>query len=128
MEWVLTLTSSVVALLLLAPLVVLLGGLMLFGLAGHFFSSSFVVSRASLDCPFSKQHAAVEFIGEPGGDRATDVLSCSVFAPKPYHVRCKKECVGLAEVGWTPSFMMPRFALLSGDVAYRSSASSGPVR
>ncbi len=120
MEWVLTLTSSFVVLLLLAPLAVLLGGFMLFGLVGHVLSPGPMVSRTAFDCPFSKRRASVEFLSEPGSDRPTGVLSCSVFAPKPYHVRCQKGCLGLAETGWALSPMMPRYALLSGGLAYRA--------
>ncbi len=127
MEWVLTLTSTFVVLCLLAPLVVLLGGVMLFGLVGHVVRSGPMVSRTAFDCPFSKQRASVEFLGEPASDRPADVLSCSVFAPRPYHVRCEKACLGLAETRWALSPMMPRYALLSGGVAYRATPSAeGP--
>ena len=122
MEWVLTLTSSFVVLFLLAPLVVLLGALVLFGLVGHVFAAGPMVSKTSFDCPFSNRRATVEFVSDAGIDHPTDVMSCSVFDPKPYHVRCKKECIGLAEAGYAQSPMMPRFALLSGGVAYRASA------
>jgi hypothetical protein len=127
MEWVLTLTSGVVVLCLLGPLVILLGGLMLFGLLGHVVRSGPAVWRTTFDCPFSKQRASVEFLGEPASDpdHPGDVLSCSVFAPKAYHVRCQKACLGLAETRWALSPMMPRYALLSGDVAYRVTAGNG---
>ena len=39
MEWVLTLTSGIVVLCLLGPLVMLLGGLMLFGLSSALFAA-----------------------------------------------------------------------------------------
>lgn len=120
MEWVLTLTSSFVVLFLLAPLVVMLGALVLFALVGHVFGSGPVVSKTSFDCPFSTHHATVEFVSDLGIDRPTDVMSCSVFDPKPYHVRCKKECIGLAKMGSALSPMMPRYSLLSGGVAYRA--------
>ena len=124
MEWVLTLTSGVVVLCLLGPLVILLGGLMLFGLVGHVVRSGPEVLRKAFDCPFSKQRASVEFLGGGASDHPSDVLSCSVFAPKPYHVRCEKACLGLAETRWALSPMMPRYALLSGGVAYRSAMGS----
>ncbi len=111
---------SFVVLLLLAPLAGLLGGLVLFGLVGHVLSPGAMVSRTAFDCPFSERRASVEFLSEPGSDRPTGVLSCSVFAPKPYHVRCEKGCLGLAETGWALSPMMPRYALLSGGLAYRA--------
>jgi hypothetical protein len=125
MEWVLTLTSGIVVLCLLGPLVMLLGGLMLFGLVGHVVRSGPTVSRTAFDCPFSRQRASVEFLGEAASDHPTDVLSCSVFAPRPYHVRCEKACLGLAETRWALSPMMPRYALLSGGVAYRATPVNG---
>ena len=129
MEWVLTLTSSFVVLCLLGPLVALLGGLMLFGLAGHLVHSGPSVWRTAFVCPFSKKRASVEFLGEPTSDHPSDVLSCSVFAPKPYHIRCDKACLGLSETRSVLSPMMPRYALLSGGVAYRATHSSGsPAR
>ena len=126
MEWVLPLTSSFVVVFLLGPLVVLLGVLLVFGLVGHVFSSGPMVSKTSFDCPFSKQRASVEFVSDPGFDRPTDVMSCSIFDPKPYHVRCKKECIGLAETGLAFSPMMPRYSLLSSGVAYRAPAVERP--
>ena len=125
MEWVLTLTSGIVVLCLLGPLVILLGGLMLFGLLGHVVRSGPGVWRTAFDCPFSKRRASVEFLGEASSDHPTDVLSCSVFAPKPYHIRCEKACLGLAETRCALSPMMPRYALLSGGVAYRATAGNG---
>jgi hypothetical protein len=61
---------------------------------------------------------SVEFLTAPGSDRPSDVLSCSVFA-KPYHVRCKKGCLELAEAGWAPPLTVPRYALLSDGVVLR---------
>jgi len=125
MEWVLTLMSSFVVLCLLGPLVMLLGGLMLFGLLGHVVRSGPGLWRTTFDCPFSKKQASVEFFGEAGADHPTDVLSCSVFAPKPYHVRCEKACLDLTETRCAFSPMMPRYALLSGGVAYRATGGNG---
>ena len=90
MEWVLTLTSSVVVLCLLGPLVILLGGLMVFGLVGHVVRSGPAVWRTAFDCPFSNQRARVEFLGESTSEQPRDVLSCSVFAPKPYDGRLRE--------------------------------------
>jgi hypothetical protein len=126
MEWMLTLTSGAVVLLLLGPMVMLLGGLMLFGLVGHLFKGPGVF-RTAFDCPFSKQRASVEFLGGSTSDHPADVLSCSVFAPKPYHVRCEKACLGLAETRGVLSPMMPRYALLADGVAYRAPAGATVV-
>jgi len=126
MEWVPTVTSGLVVMLLVGPLVVMLAGLVLFGLVGQVLRSRLMVSRTTFDCPFSKQRASVEFLGDGGAsDRPADVLSCSVFAPRPYHVRCEKACLGLAETWSAMSPMMPRYALLSGGVAYRAAPANG---
>jgi hypothetical protein len=117
MEWALALASGFVLVLLVAPLIVLLLALAALGATG-FLPGSKTVSRTSFDCPFSKRRATVDFLVGPTSGQPLDVLSCSVFS-KPYHVRCKKGCLALAETGWTPPPMMPRFALLSGGVAYR---------
>ena len=117
MEWVLALTSGFVVPLLLGPLAVLLGALMLFGVIGHVLSGP-TVSRTAFDCPFSKRRATVEFLIPPGAGQPSDVLSCSVFS-EPYHVRCHKGCLAMAETGWMPSPMMPRYALLADGLSYR---------
>jgi hypothetical protein len=121
-EWALGLTSSLVVLLLVTPVAVLVGGLIVFMAANHVFTGP-MVGRTSFDCPFSKRQAKVEFLSEAGSEHPTDVLSCSVFAPRPYHVRCEKRCLALAETGWALSPMMPRYALLSGGVGYRVASS-----
>lgn len=122
MDWVLRLVSSVVVLLLLAPLVVLLAELILFGLVGHLLPRNLVRSRATFDCPYSKRRATVEFLSPPDAGQPSDVLSCSVFS-NPYHVACKKGCLTMTETGWTPSPMMPRYSLLADGVAYRPAGS-----
>jgi hypothetical protein len=118
MDWVLTLMSSVVVMLLVVPLVVLVGGILLVWAIGHILLGSPIRSRAVFDCPFAKQRASVEFLSLPGAGQPSDVLACSVF-PKPDHVRCGKACLKLAESGWMPSPMMPRYALLADGVSYR---------
>src|SRR5262249_15317169 len=118
MESVLTLTSGVVVLCRLGPLVVLLGGLMVFGLVGHVLHSGPMVSRPAFDCPFSKQKASVEFLAGAVSDHPTDVLSCSVFAPKPYHVRCEKSVPwsGRNAVGAVSDDAALRLALRRGSL------------
>jgi hypothetical protein len=124
MEWVLAIVAGGGVLLLLAPLVLTLGGLVLLGLFGHVLPGGAAVSRVSFDCPFSRRRVTAEFLTAPGTEEPADVLSCDAFA-KPYHVRCKKDCLGLAHAGWAASAMMPRYALLSGGVAVRPLAEAG---
>jgi hypothetical protein len=126
MEWSLPLVGMLLLMLLVVPPAVLVSTLLLLWLSGHFVPAGPTVARTSFDCPFSKRRASVEFLIAPGSDRPSDVLSCSVFA-KPYHVRCKKGCLELADAGWAPSPMMPRYALLADGVALRPvGARQGP--
>ncbi len=118
MEWVLTLTASVLVALLVVPFVVLVGGILLMWAIGHLLPGSPIVSSTTFDCPFSKRRATIEFLTPQGAGQPSDVLSCSVF-PHPSHIRCKKECLKLAQSGWMPSPMMPRFSLLADGVSYR---------
>ena len=118
MESGLPLVGLLMVVLLVVPPAVLVGAMLLLWVSGHFLPAGPTVARMSFDCPFSKRRASVEFLIAPGSDRLSDVLSCSVF-PKPYHVRCRKDCLKMAEAGWAPSPMMPRYALLANGVAMR---------
>jgi hypothetical protein len=114
----LPLVGMLTLVLLVVPPAVLVSVMLFLWLSHYFLPVGPTVARASFDCPFSKRRASVEFLIAAGSDRPSDVLSCSVF-PKPGHVRCKKGCLSMAEVGRTPSPIMPRYALLSGGVAMR---------
>ncbi len=124
MEWVLAPMSSLLVVVLAVPAIAAVGVLLLLCAVGHVFPASPTLSRATFHCPFSKRKATVDFLVSPGSGQPSDVLSCSVF-PRPYHVRCKKGCLGLAEAGWTASPMIPRFALLADGVGYRPLARPG---
>jgi len=128
MEWGLPLVSLLVFVIVVIPPVVLLSAMLLLWGSSHFLPAGPTVARTSFDCPFSKRHVSVEFLIAPESDRPSDVLSCSVFA-KPYHVRCKKGCLELAEAGWAPPLMVPRYALLSDGVVLRPvGAKQGPAQ
>ncbi len=118
MALVLPLVGMLTLVLLVVPPAVLVGVMLLLWLSHYFLPAGPTVARASFDCPFSKRRANVEFLVAAASDRPSDILSCSVF-PKPDHLRCKKGCLSMAEVGRAPSPMMPRYALLSGGVAMR---------
>jgi len=120
MDWLLAPISSLVVIVLVVPLVLMLGAAVML-LIGHTIPGGSTLSRVAFNCPFSKRTATVEFLGPSGSEQPTDVLSCSVFA-KPYHVRCEKGCLTLAETGWNSSPLMPRFALLADGVTYRSAS------
>ncbi len=118
MAFVLPLVGMLTLVLLLVPPAVLISMVLLLWLSHYFLPAGPTVARASFDCPFSKRRASVEYLIPTGSDWPSDVLSCSVF-PMPEHIRCKKGCLSMAEVGRAPSPMMPRYALLSGGVAKR---------
>ena len=126
MEWLLAPMSSLLAALLIVPVIVLLGAAVLL-MIGHIVPGGPTLSRVAFHCPFSRRRVTVEFLSPSGAAKPTDVLSCSVFS-NPYHIRCEKRCLGMAETGWMPSPLMPRFALLADGVAYRTvDSAEGPA-
>lgn len=118
MEWALPLVFVAVAMVVVLPLALLLAAVALLGFVGHFGAGRPIISRASFNCPFSKQRASVEFLTPTGSEKTTDVLSCSVFS-QPYEIRCKKGCLELATAGWSPPLTVPRYALLADGIALR---------
>ncbi len=126
MAWGITLVSSFTVLLLLGPLALLAGGIVALVVLGHSLPVSPTVARSSFVCPFSKRRVTAEFLSWPRSDRPTDVLSCTAFGD-PHRIRCHKGCLGLAETGWAPSPMVPRFALIAGGVTHRPIARPEPA-
>jgi len=124
MEWIGSLAATFVVLLLVVPAAVAVGSLFLLGAVGWVFDASPSVARAGFYCPFSKRWVTAAFLTKPGSEEPSDVLSCSRFG-RDGAVTCKKGCTHLAKTGWAPSCMEPRFALLSGGVAYRPVAGAG---
>jgi len=117
------------------PLLLLLGFFIVavpigvyFGTVALLWASSLVsgsaLSRTGFYCPFTKQRVTAEFLTEAGSDQPSDVLSCSAFA-KPYHVRCRKACLDLAETHSVSTALLPRYSLIAGGTAYRVAASPG---
>lgn len=124
MEWIGPLVATFVLFLLVVPAVVAVGSVILLGTVGWVFYASPSVARAGFYCPFSKRWVTAAFLTQAGAEEPSDVVSCSRFG-NDGAVTCKKGCTHLAETGWTASCMEPRFALLSGDVAYRPVAGAG---
>ena len=125
MEWVPPL------LLLLGVLIVVVPAGVYFGAVALLWVSSLLpegsaLSRTRFYCPATKQLVTAEFLTHAGSDHPSDVLSCSVFE-KPYHVRCKKACLALAETHSVSMSLLPRYSLIAGGTAYRVAASPGPV-
>lgn len=124
-EWAGPLVASFVLLLLAVPVVVAVGSVFLLGVAGWISYASPTVGRTGFHCPFSKRWVTAAFLTRPGSDQPEDVVACSRFKDGRA-ITCGKRCLHLAQTGWAASCMAPRYALLSGDVAYRPVA--GPAR
>ena len=118
MEWLLMLTTGLALLVLLSPLIILLGTVFVLVPLAHLLPPPASVARASFDCPYARRRVNVAFMTPPGAERPSDVLSCSLFSDAP-PIRCEKGCLGLARTGWTPSPMVPRYALVADGVAPR---------
>ena len=118
MESIGSLVATLVLILLVVPAVVAVGSVFLLGAAGWMSYASPSLARARFYCPFSKRSVMAAFVTRPGSEQPTDVISCSLFQGGRA-ITCQKGCVHLAETGWSASPMEPRYALLSGDVAYR---------
>ena len=119
MELLVMLVTGLAAFVLLLPLILLLGTIFILVPLAHLLPAPSMVARTSFDCPFSKRWVNVAFLTEPSAEGPSDVLSCSLFTDER-GIRCNKGCLGLARTtGWTPSPVVPRFALLAGGVALR---------
>ncbi|HET7343757.1 MAG TPA: hypothetical protein VFL90_19995 [Methylomirabilota bacterium] len=112
-----SIVGGVLLTILLLPVAFLLGTLFILAPLAHFMAPAPAVARTSFDCPYRKQHVNVAFVTAPDSGAPADVMACSAFGDGA--VTCKKACVALGEVGWTPSPMVPRFALVSDGVAVR---------
>jgi hypothetical protein len=117
-EWIGSLAASLVLLLLVIPVVVAVGTVFLLGAAGWISNSSPSLARIAFYCPFSRRRVCATFLTRAGEDSPADVVTCSRFKDERA-ITCDKGCTHLAASGWGASCMEPRFALLSGDVAYR---------
>ena len=118
MEWMGSLVAAFVVLLLVVPMVLAVSSVFLLGAAGWVSYGSPSVGRAAFRCLFSKRRVTAAFLTTPGSEQPSDVVSCSRFKNERA-ITCQKGCVHLAVTGWSASPMAPRYALLSGDVAYR---------
>jgi hypothetical protein len=117
MDWIVTIFAGFVFALMLAPLVMLaLTFLVLVPLA-HLMPAPSMRAGARFDCPFSGRLVTATFVTSPDETHPTDVAACSRFGHGK--VACGKQCLTLAAVGWTPSPMVPRFALLADGTAAR---------
>ena len=125
MEWIGSLLASFVLILLVVPVIAAVGSIFLLGIAGWLSYASPSLAIARFPCPFTRRSATATFVTWAGSERPSDVVSCSLFK-NGRAITCKKGCVHMATTGWSASPMEPRYALLSGDVAYRPVA--GPIK
>jgi hypothetical protein len=125
MEWIGSLIAALVLILLVVPAVVAVGSVFLLGAAAWVSYGSPSVGRVAFRCPLSGRRVAAAFLTLPGTEQPSDVFSCSQFKNERA-VTCKKGCLQVAATGWAASPMAPRYALLSGDVAFRPVA--GPAK
>lgn len=124
MEWVPPFLLLLGFLIVAVPVGVYFGAVALLW-ASSLVSGGSAVSRTRFYCPVTKQRVTADFLTDAGSDHPSDVLSCSIFA-KPYHVRCQKACLGLAETHSVSMSLLPRYSLISGGTAYRVAASASP--
>lgn len=123
MDWMMTLVSALVTLLLLGPLAVVAFTMFALVAAGLFLPASPTVAHATFVCPFSLRRVTAAFLSWAGAERPVDTVSCSAFRD-PRQIRCEKQCLGRAEAHWAPSPLFPRFALLAGGVALAAESRS----
>jgi hypothetical protein len=116
MEWIVTIFAGLVLAVLAAPAAMLLLTIFVLVPMAHFLPAPATLARARFECPFRKTTVNATFLTTPDG-QAADVTACSAFGEGA--VTCGKACRALTSVGWTPSPMVPRFALISGDAAVR---------
>jgi len=117
MDWLITIFAGVVLVVVLAPVGMLLLTFFVLVPLAHLMPQPSTLARTTLTCPVSKRTVNATFVTSPAAEHPTDVVQCSLFADG--RVRCGKGCLLHAEVGWAPSPMVPRFALLADGAAPR---------
>lgn len=117
MDGLILLATGLGLLILLGPLLALVFMVFVLVPLAHLAPAAATVARKSFECPFSRRTVSAAFLTEAGAAHPTEVLECSVFADG--RIRCAKGCLALATVGWVPSPMVPRVALIAGDEAWR---------
>ena len=118
MEWLVTILTGLVLVIVLAPVVSLLGTLFVLVPLAHLAPHPEMLARASFVCPFSKRRVNVAFLTSPASPTPSDVVSCSLFHDG--NPSCAKGCLGLAESAWAGRPVVARYALLADGEAYRN--------
>jgi hypothetical protein len=117
MEWLATVGTGIVLVVILAPVLTLIVTLFVLVPLAHLHGAPPMVGRASFTCPVTKKGVNASFETEPGFAHPSDVLSCSLFGDRP--VSCAKGCLAHADAHEAPPFVFARYALLSGDESLR---------
>ena len=117
MDWLVMIFAGVVLVVVVAPVAMLLLTFFVLVPLAHLMPQPSTLARTTLTCPVSKRTVNATFVTSPAAEHPTDIVQCSLFADG--RVRCAKECLAHAAVGWTPSPMTPRFALLADGAALR---------
>ena len=112
-----SIVGGVLLVLLLAPVLMLLVTVFVLVPLAHFFGPPASIARASFTCPVTRRRVSAAFLTEGGAGQPSDVTACSIFGGG--EVRCAKRCLGLGRVGWAPSPMAPRYALLADGTTLR---------
>jgi hypothetical protein len=113
MEWLVTLGTGLVLLVLLAPVLTLLVTIFVLVPLAHLHAAPAMLGRASFSCPVTRRNVNATFETQPGFVHPTDVLTCSLFGDRP--VTCAKGCLAHADAHEAPPFLFARYALLAGD-------------
>lgn len=117
MDWIVMIIAGFGLLLITAPIAMLLFTFFVLVPLAHLMPAPTTLARATFNCPISKKRVKATFVTAPDREEATDVAACSAFGSRA--VACEKKCCAMTSVGWAPSPMMPRFAMIADDVAMR---------
>ena len=117
MDWLIMIFAGVMLVVVVAPVGMLLLTFFVLVPLAHLMPQPSTLARTTLRCPVSKRTVNATFVTSPAAERPTDVVQCLLFADG--RVRCGKGCLLHAAVGWAPSPMAARFALLADGGAPR---------
>ena len=120
MDSLLMVVTGLGLVVVLSPLLMLLLTAFVLVPLAHLAPYAPMVARASFECPVTGRHVDAAFLTAPGKEHPGAVLSCSAFPGR--EVTCAKSCLEIAEMGWRPSAMAPRYALLAGGTALHETA------
>lgn len=108
-----TLAGAIIALLLLPPLLLGIGGLLL--MVGGLLPENARLARAIVRCPATQKAETIELASPSRSEPDGKVTACSAFR-KPAPITCEK-CPGLEQVRWVRLWALcPRWSLTAGGL------------